>query len=196
MPTETNEINSIGHFHFSKVKWVTFSISACFFFGFSSFLLGEVSQEGLKSKLILSIGYLAVGLGTFAIIGINESKKAASAGISKALAFRQHIKFQKINSFYDRLEEEYLVGNIAGVFLCAALNAGGELCTIYAFNRSWEAGVNQGIIASVISCSAPLIIIGSVFFFKESVQLCEFLGSICMLGGVALLAFSYDLDNE
>lgn len=166
--------------------WVVSSIIASIWFGVASFFLGEVSDQGIVGKFLMSFGYIC------------------SAILYMIFAFaKNYIEGKRIWSFTDndwikkRPDGTYSIWYSAffGMILWAIFNWVGSWLVMVTFQESEFAGVNQGVMSSLFVLNAVFWAIFPYVLLRESMTTSQYVGLGFMVMCAILLSFAEDEDN-
>ena len=73
---------------------------------------------------------------------------------------------------------------------CGLLNLGGEFCVVLCFQHALWSKMNQGILTSIFALGSVIVLVGSVILNKETVRLCEYLGTALVVVGTIVLSLA------
>jgi len=151
---------------------------ATFLITISTFLFGFLSKKGAVIKNVCSIGYLFIGM---LIISIQYMKFTARYG---------HGPRFHDTSLYDSKQSKYKKSGLFYTLTGGLLSFFGELAFVYALKYTQEAGVNQGVMASLLVGVVLVVSVSSIFIFKEKISTLQIVGIVAIAGGLFVFCTS------
>jgi glucose uptake protein GlcU len=157
-----------------SLLWVLLSCIACLCFALSAYILGILSVGGVTAKFLNSWGYLLISLIILATKNVKFARK-------RTVYFRDHpletnssvLPSLRDSCYYNTDTDEYKWLGFFLSFVCGALNFLGEICIILSFQHALDSLMNQGILTSLFTLGAIVVLVGGVILLKEHVRFCE-----------------------
>jgi hypothetical protein len=158
-----------------SLMWVLYSCTATVCFALGAYILGIISVGGASAKFINSLGYFTISL----LILLTKNYKFIMA---RSRLFKQNPEERvtkgyfaslKDTCYYDEETRGYKWDCLVLSFICGLLNLAGEFSIIFCFQHALLSLMNQGILTSLFTLGAIIVLAGSVILLKEKVRFSE-----------------------
>lgn len=179
MKTE-QETGNDGENETKSLLWVLFACISCMCFAISAYIMGILSVGGVTAKYLNSWGYLLISLLILATKNVIFARNQMKYNRFHPLERDSPILATfKDSCYYDTETRSYKwVGFILSL-ICGVLNFIGEIFIMLSFQHALDSLMNQGIMTSLFTLGAIVVLLGGVFILKEHVRLCEVSSSYC-----------------
>ena len=158
-----------------SMAWILFACTATVCFALSAYILGIISVGGVSGKFLNSWGYLFVSVCILFTKNVRFCK-------ARSKHFKDHPEDKENLSYFATLKDSCYYDTEKGTykwlglflsFICGLLNLGGEFGIIFSFQHALNSLMNQGILTSLFTLGAIIVLLGSVLILKEHVRFCE-----------------------
>lgn len=157
-----------------SLLWVLFACISCLCFALSAYIMGVLSVGGVTAKFLNSWGYLLISL--LILLAKNVIFARSKMHYNRFHPLERDVPLLptlKDSCYYDTDTRSYKwVGFILSL-ICGVLNFVGEIFIMLSFQHALDSLMNQGIMTSLFTLGAIVVLLGGVFILKEHVRLCE-----------------------
>ncbi|CAI2368849.1 unnamed protein product [Moneuplotes crassus] len=189
---ENEDIKEINDQKKRSLSWIFYAISATVCFAISAYILGIISVNGASAKFLNSWGYLFVSILIVSTKNIKFVKQRRKYKRESPEATKNLSSFAtlKDSCYYNKEQEAYEIMALVLSFICGLLNFAGEFSIIFAFQHALDSLLNQGILTSLFTLGAIIVLVGSVYLLDERVRFCECGGVILIILGTVFIALT------
>jgi drug/metabolite transporter (DMT)-like permease len=174
------------------LMWVFFACTATVCFALSAYILGIISVGGAAGKFLNSWGYLFVSSMILLFKNVKFMKDRMKLFRDEPEQSSQLSMYASLKDscYFDQETKSYKWWGFFLSFICGLMNLGGEFGIIFSFQHALDSLMNQGILTSLFTLGAVIVLVGSVILLKEKVRFCEYAGVVLVILGTIFISFT------